>query len=55
LATAKLGGILFEITPFGNPHHLKKNERITVDAETFERYQGIRTYEGRMRPDEGDH
>jgi hypothetical protein len=32
LATAKLGGILFEIPPFENPHHLKKYERISVDA-----------------------
>jgi len=41
LATAKLGGILFEITPFGNPHRLKKNERITIDSKTFEQYQII--------------
>jgi len=41
LATAKFGGILFEIPPFGNPHHLKKYERINVDANTFECYQQL--------------
>jgi len=41
LATAEFGGILFEITPFGNPHRLKKHERINVDAKTFERYQKL--------------
>jgi len=38
LATAKFGGILFEITPFRNPHRLKKYERIGVDAEAFKQY-----------------
>jgi len=27
--------------PFGNPHRLKKNERITIDSKTFEQYQII--------------
>jgi len=43
LATAKVCGILFEITPFGNPHHLKKQERINVDAKTFEKYQEVKS------------
>jgi hypothetical protein len=39
LATAKFGGILFKITPFENPNRLKKHERISVDAKTFEQYR----------------
>jgi hypothetical protein len=31
----------FEITPFEKPHRLKKNERITIDTKTFEKYQKI--------------
>jgi hypothetical protein len=41
LATAKFDGVLFEITPFGNPHRLQKYERINIDAKTFERYQNL--------------
>jgi hypothetical protein len=42
LATAKSGGILFEITHFENLHRLKKNERITIDTKTSEYYQVLR-------------
>jgi len=41
LATAKVGGILFEITPFGSPHRLLEDEKINIYANTFERYQFV--------------